>query len=152
MSAGVTSEPDAVSLPRRRSCQGSAGIDKVLDPRPGSDDARGMRLAIRTVPWVLAIGGLGIPLLAGGFAGWPYVVGWAVVFVVFALALRNSPTIHEVSRPAFLLPVLFVLGIVGGWYLIPADLAWLVIEVHEHHAGGHHVQATAGPVRPTSPS
>jgi hypothetical protein len=30
--------------------------------------------------------------------------------------------------PAFLLPVLFLLGFVGGWYLIPADLAWLLIE------------------------
>ena len=30
--------------------------------------------------------------------------------------------------PAFLLPVLLVLGFVGGWYLIPADVAWLLIE------------------------
>ncbi len=31
--------------------------------------------------------------------------------------------------PAFLLPVLFVFGLpLGGWYLIPADLAWLLIE------------------------
>jgi hypothetical protein len=29
--------------------------------------------------------------------------------------------------PAFLLPVLFLLGFVGGWYLIPADVAWLLI-------------------------
>jgi hypothetical protein len=28
----------------------------------------------------------------------------------------------------FLLPVLFVLGFIGGWYLIPADVAWLMIE------------------------
>jgi hypothetical protein len=30
--------------------------------------------------------------------------------------------------PAFLLPVLFVCGFIGGWYLIPADVAWLLIE------------------------
>ena len=30
--------------------------------------------------------------------------------------------------PAFLLPVLLVVGSVGGWYLIPADVAWLLIE------------------------
>ena len=29
---------------------------------------------------------------------------------------------------AFLLPVLFLLGFFGGWYLIPADVAWLRIE------------------------
>jgi hypothetical protein len=105
-----------------------------------------MRLAVRTVPWLLAVAGLGIPLLAGGLAGWPYVVGWAIALVVFAVALRSSPTIHEVSRPVILLPVLVVLGIVGGWYLIPADLAWLVIEVHDHRAGGHPDRATASPL------
>ena len=30
--------------------------------------------------------------------------------------------------PAFLLPVLFLLGFLGGWYLIPADVAWLLVE------------------------
>jgi hypothetical protein len=32
------------------------------------------------------------------------------------------------ALPLVLIPVLFVLGIVGGWYLIPADVAWLLIE------------------------
>jgi hypothetical protein len=30
--------------------------------------------------------------------------------------------------PAFLLPVLLVFGFVGAWYLIPADIAWLLVE------------------------
>ena len=30
--------------------------------------------------------------------------------------------------PAFLLPVLFLFGFVGGVYLIPADVAWLLVE------------------------
>jgi hypothetical protein len=30
--------------------------------------------------------------------------------------------------PAFLLPILFLLGFLGGLYLIPADVAWLLIE------------------------
>ncbi|HEY4227031.1 MAG TPA: hypothetical protein VGM49_01745 [Candidatus Limnocylindrales bacterium] len=95
-----------------------------------------MRLAKWSVPWFLAVAGLGIPLLAGGLAGWPYVVGWAIAVAVFAVARRTSPTIREVGRPAFLLPALFVLGLVGGWYLIPADLAWLVIETHDHRVHG----------------
>lgn len=90
-----------------------------------------MRLAKWSIPWLLAAAGLGIPLLAGGLAGWPYVVGWAIAVVVFVIARRTSPTIRAIGRPAFLLPALFVLGLVGGWYLIPADLAWLVIETHE---------------------
>jgi hypothetical protein len=33
------------------------------------------------------------------------------------------------TLPAFLLPVLFVLGLpLGGWYLILADVAWLLVE------------------------
>jgi hypothetical protein len=83
---------------------------------------------------LLAAAGLGIPLIAGGLAGWPYVVGWAIAVVVFAVARRTSHAVREVGRPAFLLPALFVLGIVGGWYLIPADLAWLVIETHDQRA------------------
>jgi hypothetical protein len=35
--------------------------------------------------------------------------------------------------PAFLLPVLVLLGLVGGWYLIPADAAWLLIEFGDRH-------------------
>jgi hypothetical protein len=91
-----------------------------------------MRRTLRTVPLLLAIAGLGIPLVAGAFAGWPYVAGWAIALVAFGIARRDSPTIREIGRPAFMLPVLFVLGLVGGWYLIPADLAWLLIDSHDH--------------------
>ncbi len=41
-----------------------------------------VRLGIRTVPWLIAVAGLGIPLLAGGFAGWPYVVLWVILLVM----------------------------------------------------------------------
>ena len=104
-----------------------------------------MRLATRSVPWLLAVAGLGIPLLAGGLAGWPYVVGWAVVLVAFAIARRSSPTIREIARPALVLPVLLVLGIVGGWYLIPADLAWLVIEMRDRSNARHTSDGSVSP-------
>jgi hypothetical protein len=35
-----------------------------------------------------------------------------------------------------LLPVLFQAAWVGGWYLIPADLAWLAIEIAEGDSAG----------------
>jgi hypothetical protein len=41
-----------------------------------------VRLGIRTVPWLIAAASLGIPLLAGGFAGWPYVVLWGILLSV----------------------------------------------------------------------
>jgi hypothetical protein len=90
-----------------------------------------VHLGIRTVPWLLAVAGLGIPLLAGGFAGSPYVVLWAILLIVPWIVTREQPTDRRerTKLPAFLLPVLFLLGFVGGWYLIPADVAWLLIEL-----------------------
>ena len=89
-----------------------------------------MRLGIRTVPWLIAVTSLGIPLLAGGFAGWPYVVLWGMLLIVPWIVTREQPASRRerMKLPAFLLPVLLVLGFVGGWYLIHADVAWLVIE------------------------
>ena len=89
-----------------------------------------MRLGIRTIPWLIAAAGLGVPLLAGGFAGWPYVVLWVILLSVPWIVTREQPASRRerTKLPAFLLPVLFLLGFFGGWYLIPADLAWLLIE------------------------
>ena len=89
-----------------------------------------VRLGIRTVPWLIAVAGLGVPLLAGGFAGWPYVVLWVILLSVPWIVTRHrlAGRRERMVLPAFLLPVLFLLGFVGGWYLIPADVAWLLIE------------------------
>jgi len=89
-----------------------------------------VRLGIRTVPWLIAVAGLGIPLLAGGFAGWPYVVLWGILLSVPWIVTRGQPASRRerLKLPAFLLPVLFLIGFLGGWYLIPADVAWLLVE------------------------
>ena len=89
-----------------------------------------VRLGIRTVPWLIAVAGLGVPLLGGGFAGWPYVVLWGILLAVPWIVTREQSASRRerMKLPAFLLPVLFVLGFVGGWYLIPADVAWLLVE------------------------
>jgi hypothetical protein len=89
-----------------------------------------VRLGIRTVPWLIAVAGLGVPLLAGGFAGWPYVVLWGILLAMPWIVTREQLATRRerIKLPAVLLPVLFLLGFVGGWYLIPADVAWLLIE------------------------
>jgi hypothetical protein len=89
-----------------------------------------VRLGIRTIPWCLAAAGLGIPMLAGGIAGWPYVVMWAILLIVPWIVTRDQPESRRerLVLPTFLLPVLLVLGFIGGWYLIPADVAWFLIE------------------------
>jgi hypothetical protein len=37
----------------------------------------------------------------------------------------------RIAVAIIVLPILFVLAWEGGWWLIPADLVWLVIEVRE---------------------
>jgi hypothetical protein len=106
-----------VRLPGQGGCSGRCGRWVV-------------RLGIRTVPWLIAAASLGVPLLAGGFAGWPYVVLWVILLIVPWIVTREQPASRRerMKLPAFLLPVLLVLGFIGGWYLIPADVAWLLIE------------------------
>jgi hypothetical protein len=101
-----------------------------------------VRLGIRTVPWLIAAASLGIPLLAGGFAGWPYVVLWVILLSVPWIVTREQSASRRerMKLPAFLLPVLFLFGFIGGWYLIPADVAWLLIEFADR-------RGTSGPPR-----
>lgn len=94
-------------------------------------DPRDLRFGIRIVPWLIAVAGLGVPLLAGGLAGWPYVLLWGILLSVPWIVTRDQSAsrCERVKLAAFLLPVLFVFGFpLGGWYLIPADVAWLLIE------------------------
>jgi hypothetical protein len=103
----------------------------------GNGRVRFVRPGIRTVPWLIAVAGLGVPLVAGGFAGWPYVVLWVILLVVPWIVTRQQPASRRerMRLPAFLLPVLFVLGFVGGWYLIPADVVWLLVEANDTGGG-----------------
>lgn len=90
-----------------------------------------MRGMVRIIPWALAAAGLGIPLVASAGQAWPFVLVWTVVLGVgwffggVMLPLRS----HRIIAAVILLPVLVMLAFEGGWWLIPADVAWLVIEV-----------------------
>ena len=91
-----------------------------------------MRLSVRSIPWLLALVGLAIPLVATGFVIWPLVALWlAILALVWSLGragLARDRTLR-VTLAVGLLPVLFLLAFEGGWWLIPADIAWLVIEL-----------------------
>ena len=91
-----------------------------------------MRLTVRSIPWLLALVGLAIPLVASGFVIWPLVALWlAILALVWSLGragLARDRTLR-VTLAVGLLPVLFLLAFEGGWWLIPADIAWLVIEL-----------------------
>ena len=92
---------------------------------------RSLRRGVRNAPWVVALLGLVIPLLGSGFSLWPLVLVWLVVLTVAWLVGRYllPARSHRIAAAIVLLPVLVLLGWEGGWWLIPDDLAWLVIEL-----------------------
>lgn len=94
---------------------------------------------ISAVPWLVALIGLAVPLVGGGGAGWIYVVGWLVVLVGIAVLkpMRLANRRDRISSAAITACVLVLPGlIVGGLYLVPAALAWLVIEIKVPLRGG----------------
>jgi len=91
---------------------------------------------VRYLPWLVALIALAIPLIGAGFAGWPLVLAWLVVLaVIFTLSRSIVATAsQQIGAALLVLPLLFVLGWEGGWWLIPADLTWLALEVRERLA------------------
>jgi hypothetical protein len=91
-----------------------------------------MRLSLRSIPWLLAPAGLAIPLVASGFVIWLLIALWlAILALVWSLGragLARGRTLR-VTLAVGLLPVLFLFALEGGLWLIPADIAWLVIEL-----------------------
>jgi hypothetical protein len=90
-----------------------------------------MRSSVRAIPWLLALTGLAIPLVASGFVVWPLIALWlAILALIWSLGRAGLARGRglRVTLAIGLLPVLFVLAFEGGWWLVPADIAWLVIE------------------------
>ena len=88
-------------------------------------------IGLRTVPWLIALAGLVIPLLGSGYVAWPIVLVWLLVLALIrVVGGALVPTRgHRIATAILVLPVLVLFGTLGGWWLIPADLAWLAIEV-----------------------
>jgi hypothetical protein len=84
------------------------------------------------VPWLLALAGLGFSLVQSQFEAWPNVAAWLVTLVLAWLLVRGyrEPLTRavRVALAIVLLPIL-VLTTPGGLWLVPADLAWLVLEI-----------------------
>ena len=91
-----------------------------------------MRLTVRSIPWLLALAGLAVLLVASGFVIWRLIALWlAILALVWSLGrvgLARGRNLR-VTLAVGLLPVLFLLAWEGGLWLIPADIAWLVIEL-----------------------
>src|SRR5438105_3437529 len=90
---------------------------------------------MRILPWLLALLGLAVPLLGSRFTLWLPISVWLVVLVVAWLASRflSSRREQQIIGAVVLLPILILLAFEGGWWLIPADLAWLAIAVADRN-------------------
>jgi hypothetical protein len=89
----------------------------------------GDRRYLWSLPWAIALAGLAMPMVGSGFIGWPFVVGWLVV-ILLVRWVRPLGGADRTARLAFgILAVGFlaVLGTLGGFYLIPAVVAWVVL-------------------------
>lgn len=89
-----------------------------------------MRSNARILPWVLALTGLATLLILSRMTVWVVVAIWAagLIFVwVVGRRLKLTPGLRMISA-IVALPVLFLLVWEGGWFLIPADVAWLLVE------------------------
>jgi len=84
------------------------------------------------MPWLIALIGLAVPLMGGGGAGWPYVVGWLIVLgALFVTKPIRHADRQDRIKWALIAAVLSVVPglVVGGIYLLPAVLTWLLIEL-----------------------
>ena len=88
-------------------------------------------MSIRTLPWLLALTALGILLVVTSFRVWALVLIWLLALALLWAWSRRVKTTRtsRIVGALVLLPILFLLAFEGGWWLIPADLAWLVIEL-----------------------
>jgi hypothetical protein len=88
-------------------------------------------MRIRVLPWLLAIFGLAIPLVATDFAAWAVVALWLLVLAViwFVKPLEHASRPQRITVAFASLPVLVLTATLFGLFLVPAAAAWLLIEL-----------------------
>ena len=91
------------------------------------------RRALWSLPWAVALVGLAVPMIGSGFIGWPFVVGWLVLMLViwWVRPLGGADRTARLAVGVFVVGVLALLSTLGGFYLIPAVLVWLVLVATE---------------------
>ncbi len=89
------------------------------------------KVTVRTIPWILAILGLAIPMIGSGFIGWPFAAFWLVLLLIiwWVRPLGGVDRFTRLALGIASIPILLIAGFEGGWYLLPAVIAWLAIEV-----------------------
>jgi hypothetical protein len=82
-----------------------------------------------SVPWVLALVGLAVPMVGSGFIGWPFVVGWLVLLAMlwWVRPLAASDRGTRLAAGVAAIVGLVALSTFGGFFLVPAVVAWVVL-------------------------
>jgi len=106
------------------------------------------RRALWSLPWVLALVFLAVPMVGGGLVGWPFVVGWLVLMLVtwWIRPLGGADRDARLAAGVFMVGALALLGTLGGFYLIPSVVAWLALVATEPEQ-----RRRAGPSLPPQP-
>ena len=87
------------------------------------------RRVMSALPWALAVVGLAVPMVGSGLIGWPFVVGWLVLLTVlwWIRPLRGADRTTRIVCGVNALVALGLLLSLGGFYLMPAVIAWLAL-------------------------
>jgi hypothetical protein len=90
-------------------------------------------ISMRAVPAILALLGLAAPMIGSGFIGWTFVVGWLIVLSLlwWIQPLAGADRTTRLGAGVAGIFGLGLLGTVGGFYLVPALLAWLALVLTE---------------------
>ncbi len=80
-----------------------------------------------SLPWVLALVGLAVPMVGSGFIGWPFVVGWLVLMLLiwWVRPLGGADRNTRLAAGILVVGLLALLGTLGGFYLIPSVIVWV---------------------------
>ena len=102
-------------------------------PAAHTDSVTRQRRLIRAIPAALAVAGLAVPMVGSGFIGWSFVLGWLVVllFIWWVEPLGAASRETRIGGGVAAIFLLALLGTVGGFYLVPSVVAWLLLVVTE---------------------
>ncbi len=87
--------------------------------------------ALRLLPLALVLAGLVIPLVATGFTVWPLTAFWAVIVGALVLIETRRPSSRKarIRVTSLAILVLLLAAWEGGWWLIPAAVCQVLVDI-----------------------
>lgn len=65
-----------------------------------------------------------------GFSTWPLAAVWLAILAALRVFGRlPADRFERIALAVATLPMLFLAAFEGGWYLLPAAVAWLLVEI-----------------------